>query len=225
MRKILCQKRAFSRRSIIKRHQRLAWRQAKYSLGGRLPKSGCICRLIAVCIYGFASISIRPDMVKMQAAHTSEYLRAEANNYPALPPQLPFEQPPIWHWQVLVQARLAPSEPAEQVLFTQQPLIQPASVVQVAPFAPLDCAWAAVGAVNEEISGKAIIEANPTLRITSRLDNPSNGVETSDSFSIRFSFFNPSKASQTISSGTGDFNCLPSKKLISLTEVLPSHAW
>jgi len=133
---------------------------------------------------------------------------------------------PDLHWQSSVQVPpLFTVLAAVQVPFAQQALAQLEFIMQVVPFAPPDCAWAAVGAINEEITGKAIIEANPTLRITSRLDNPSNRFGISDAFSIKFSFFNWSKASQTISSVAWDFNCLPSKKLISLTEVLPSHAW
>ena len=37
---------------------------------------------------------------------------------------------------------------------------------------PPDADWAAVGATIEEITGKAIIEANPIFLIASRLDKP-----------------------------------------------------
>lgn len=67
-----------------------------------------------------------------------------------------------------------------------------ASVVQTASNGSLpDAALAEVGAISDVITGNAIIEANPTLRITSRRDIPVNGEIYSDCL-MKSCFFNSS---------------------------------
>lgn len=85
------------------------------------------------------------------------------------------------------------------------------------------CAKTDVGATTEEIRGKAITDARPIRRITSRRERCSNLFEISSFSSSRFSFLSWSKASQTKSSLTDELVCFVKKPLISETVLFPLH--
>jgi hypothetical protein len=83
-------------------------------------------------------------------------------------------------------------------------------------------AIAALGAIKEATTGSATIEANPTLRITSRRDIPSNRLFGASDKSL--SLANWSSAKQTKSSFTGALNSFDNLCDMSSTEFSPLHA-